>query len=85
MPFLVTSGSITDFIRNTVLMALVSGVYYWRAKTEEKHLLSDPAYKEYAEWMDRNAPVPRLFNWVKRRIGWWDPEQGPAPEIQPAE
>jgi protein-S-isoprenylcysteine O-methyltransferase Ste14 len=85
MPFLVTSGSVTDFVRNTVLMAAVSGVYYWRAKTEEKHLLSDPAYKEYAEWMDRNAPIPRLLNWTKRRIGWWTPDQGRVPDIQPAE
>ncbi|MEH6660271.1 MAG: isoprenylcysteine carboxylmethyltransferase family protein [Parasphingorhabdus sp.] len=85
MPFLVTSGSFTDFVRNTVLIAAVSGVYYWRAKTEEKHLLSDPAYKEYAEWMDRNAPIPRAVNWIKRRIGWWTPDKGHAPEIQPAE
>ncbi len=85
MPFLVTSGSLTDFVRNTVLMALVSGVYYWRAKTEEKHLLSDPAYKDYAEWMDRNAPIPRVLNRIKRRIGWWTPDQGKAPGIQPAE
>ncbi|VWX59883.1 methyltransferase family protein [Sphingorhabdus sp. 109] len=85
MPFLVTSGSITDLVRNTVLIAAVSLVYYWRAKTEEKHLLSDPAYKEYAEWMDRNAPVPRLLNRIKRRIGWWPPERGDRPEFQPAE
>ena len=31
-------------MRNTILLAAVSGVYYWRAKTEEKHLLGDPAY-----------------------------------------
>lgn len=85
MPFLVTSGSITDLVRNTVLIAAVSLVYYWRAKTEEKHLLSDPAYKEYAEWMDRNAPVPLLLNRIKRRIGWWPPERGDRPEFQPAE
>ena len=85
MPFLVTSGSFTDFVRNTALMALVSGVYYWRAKTEEKHLLGDPAYKDYAEWMDRNAPIPRALNWIKRRIGWWTPDQGKTPGVQPAE
>lgn len=85
MPFLVTSGSITDFVRNTVLIAAVSGVYYWRAKTEEKHLLSDPAYKEYAEWMDRNAPVPRLLNRIKRRVGWWPSDRQEEPGIQPAE
>jgi hypothetical protein len=30
--------------------------------------------------MDRNAPVPRLFNAVKRRTGWW-----PAPAAPPAD
>ena len=85
MPFLVTSGSFADSVRNTALMAIVSGVYYWRAKTEEKHLLSDPVYKEYAEWMDRNAPIPRAVNWAKRRIGWWPAERDREPEIQPAE
>ena len=85
MPFLVTSGTVTDCVRNTALMALVSGVYYWRAKTEEKHLLADPAYKDYAEWMDRNAPLPRLLNWTKRRIGWWGPDRDRASGIQPAE
>jgi len=85
LPFLTMGGNYVDMIRNAVLMACVSGVYYWRAKTEEKHLLADPAYKDYAEWMDRNAPIPRLVNWAKRRIGWWTPEQGKEPEIQPAE
>lgn len=85
MPFLTVAGNYVDMIRNGVLMAAVSGVYYWRAKTEEKHLLSDPAYKEYAEWMDRNAPIPRLINWGKRKIGWWTPEQGCQLDTQPAE
>ncbi len=61
MPFLVTTGSITDMIRNSAILMLVSGIYYWRAKTEEKHLGADPAYAEYAEWMQRNAMVPRSF------------------------
>ncbi|MEP3224867.1 MAG: isoprenylcysteine carboxylmethyltransferase family protein [Parasphingorhabdus sp.] len=85
MPFLATSGSPSDMIRNSVIMVAVSGVYYWRAKTEEKHLLSDPAYKEYAEWMDRNAPIPKAVNWLKVKVGWWPPAEPPAPEIQPAE
>lgn len=85
MPFLATSGSVSDMVRNTVIIAAVSGVYYWRAKTEEKHLLSDPAYKEYAEWMDRNAPIPRAINWAKVKIGWWPKADKAEPEIQPAE
>jgi len=69
MPFLVTSGSTGDMIRNTAILAAVSGVYYWRARTEEKHLLADPDYKEYAEWMDRNAAIPRFFQRIKGFAG----------------
>jgi protein-S-isoprenylcysteine O-methyltransferase Ste14 len=64
LPFLATTGSLVDAVRNTVILALVSGVYYWRAKTEEKHLSADPAYREYAAWMDRRGPVPRFLRWL---------------------
>jgi len=69
LPFLVTSGSIADMARNTALLALVSAVYYWRAKTEEKHLMADPAYADYTAWMDRNAPITRGFNRLRRLLG----------------
>jgi hypothetical protein len=69
LPFLVTSGSIADMARNTALLALVSAVYYWRAKTEEKHLMADPAYAAYAAWMDRNAPITRGFNRLRALLG----------------
>ena len=69
MPFLVTSGSKIDMIRNTVLIAIVSGIYYWRAKTEEKHLMADPDYQVYSAWMDRNAPIPRFFAYAKTLAG----------------
>lgn len=69
MPFLVTSGSIGDMVRNTFLLAVISGVYYWRARTEEKHLLADPDYKAYAEWMDRNAVIPKFFQFLKSFAG----------------
>ncbi len=61
LPFLVTSGGWVEGARNTALLALVSSVYYWRAKTEEKHLLADPAYQAYWTWAQKNALVPRLF------------------------
>lgn len=64
MPFLVTNGSWVDAVRNTVLMGVVSGIYYWRARTEEKHLGMDPAYRDYSQWMARNGAVPRFFAWV---------------------
>ena len=56
-----------DAARATILMAVVSGIYYWRARTEERHLGMDPAYREYSEWMARNGPVPRFFTWVAGR------------------
>ncbi|HEX8527438.1 methyltransferase family protein [Allosphingosinicella sp.] len=77
MPFLSVTGSPVDMVRNTVLLGLVSAVYYWRAKTEEKHLMADPAYREYAAWMDRNGPIPRLVNRLRPRWG--------APAAVPAE
>jgi protein-S-isoprenylcysteine O-methyltransferase Ste14 len=61
---ILTTGSIVDAARATILMAVVSGVYYWRAKTEERHLKLDPDYVAYWEWMERNGPVPRFFRWM---------------------
>ncbi|MCU0729748.1 MAG: DUF1295 domain-containing protein [Sphingopyxis sp.] len=54
-------GSVATALRNTALLAAVSGIYYWRAKTEERHLLADPAYRAYWEWAQAHAPIPRLF------------------------
>jgi protein-S-isoprenylcysteine O-methyltransferase Ste14 len=68
MPFLALSGSTVDMIRNTVLLAMVSGVYFWRAKTEELHLSADPTYREYAAWMAKFGPITRRLtpaNWFK--------------------
>jgi len=64
LPFFATTGSYSDMTRNTALLAMVSGVYYWRAKTEERHLMADPAYRDYAAWMERNGPLPRLLAWL---------------------
>ena len=61
MPFLSVTGSVTDAARNSVILLVVTGVYYWRARTEERHLGMDLAYREYAQWMERNGPVPRLI------------------------
>ena len=64
LPFFVTSGSLVDSIRNTFFLGCVSAIYYWRARTEERHLRADPAYQEYDAWMTRNAPIPRFFQRV---------------------
>ncbi len=67
LPFFVTNGSTADALRNTAFLAIISGIYYWRAKTEEKHLLSDPAYRAYWEWMEANGPFPKLWQKITGR------------------
>lgn len=80
LPFLVTSHSLTDMVRNTVLLGLVSATYFWRAKTEEKHLLAEDAkYREYHAWMDRNAPITRGLKRLGERL------RPRGPQLQPAE
>jgi protein-S-isoprenylcysteine O-methyltransferase Ste14 len=72
LPFLVTSDSAVDMVRNTVFLACVSAIYYWRAKTEEAHLLGEDAkYREYHAWMQDNgaitAPLARLLSRARPR------------------
>ncbi|MGF7170682.1 isoprenylcysteine carboxyl methyltransferase (ICMT) family protein YpbQ [Sphingobium xanthum] len=83
LPFLVTSGSIEAGLRNGLLLAIVSGVYYWRALTEEAHLGEDPVYRDYAAWMERNARITRTLALLTGRrapsVG------GGTPPMEPAE
>ena len=60
LPFL-TTGDWTDGVRNCTILALVNAVYWWRAKTEERHLSADPVYVAYARWMAAHGPVTRLL------------------------
>ena len=64
VPFL-TQGSWVDAVRTTALMLTVAAIYYWRARTEERHLGLDPAYQEYSAWVERNGLVPRFFAWLR--------------------
>ena len=80
VPLLTTTGLWTDAFRNCCILAIINGVYYWRARTEERHLSADPAYVAYADWMARNATITRLFN----RIGGGG-RATPAPVVAPAE
>ncbi len=65
LPFLVTGGSVIEGVRNCVFLLAVNAIYYWRARTEEAHLLAEDAkYAEYHAWMERHglitAPLVRL-------------------------
>jgi protein-S-isoprenylcysteine O-methyltransferase Ste14 len=69
LPFFATTGSLVDAVRNTTLLAMVSAVYFWRAKTEERHLASEDAkYREYSAWMDQNGLITRSLNAALRRL-----------------
>lgn len=82
LPFLVTSGSSVDVIRNTVFLACVSGVYYWRARTEEAHLLGEDAkYREYHAWMQQHGLITARLARLTRRLR----PRGPVMQHHPAE
>ncbi len=68
LPFLVTSDSLVDAIRNTFFLGMVSAIYYWRARTEEAHLLGeDPKYREYHAWMQEHGLITsRMARFFKR-------------------
>lgn len=59
LPFMV-SDSVADSFKKTVLLLMLSGVYFLRARTEEKHLSLDPVYVEYAEWIKDFGLISRI-------------------------
>lgn len=82
LPFLVASGSPVDMVRNTFFLGCVSAIYFWRAKTEEAHLLGEDAkYREYHAWMEQNGLLTRPFAALARRLR----SRAPVPVQQPAE
>jgi protein-S-isoprenylcysteine O-methyltransferase Ste14 len=51
LPFIASTG-LGDAIRGCLMLALVGGIYFVRARTEERHLSRDPTYVAYALWMN---------------------------------
>lgn len=68
IPFIPGDGDWRTAARNCLLLACVSGIYYLRARTEERHLSRDPDYVAYARWVEENG----IFRWVRRVpfLGW---------------
>ncbi len=60
MPFMVNT-TITEALRHSALLLLLNGIYYVRAKTEERHLALDPVYRQYLEWIDAHGAL-RFLN-----------------------
>jgi len=72
LPFLVNSGSVVDAVRNTFFLGCISAIYYWRARTEEAHLLAeDPKYRQYHAWMAQRGlltrPIERALQSLRPR------------------
>ncbi|WBL33778.1 isoprenylcysteine carboxylmethyltransferase family protein [Sinirhodobacter sp. HNIBRBA609] len=55
IPFIPQDGSLLTALRNCALMAGVNLIYYARAITEERHLMKDPTYVAYADYIRRNG------------------------------
>jgi len=91
LPFLTTTHSWVDMIRDCTMLAGVNCVYYWRAKTEERHLCAEDAkYRAYCAWMLAHAPITsslsRLARWAAGGRLRLVQNPGPGPEVaRPAE
>lgn len=62
VPF-VSHISLADNLRACFMLAVLNGIYYVRAKTEERHLMADPAYRLYARWIEMNGLVASI-RWI---------------------
>ncbi|HEY5020228.1 MAG TPA: isoprenylcysteine carboxylmethyltransferase family protein [Steroidobacteraceae bacterium] len=51
IPFML-SVNLAQSLRGCVLLCMLNGIYYLRAKTEERHLSLDPIFQEYARWIE---------------------------------
>jgi protein-S-isoprenylcysteine O-methyltransferase Ste14 len=59
VPFVTEQGLAVGF-RHCCLLLLLNGVYFLRARTEERHLSWDPKYVAYAEWIDQHGALRGL-------------------------
>jgi protein-S-isoprenylcysteine O-methyltransferase Ste14 len=63
VPFIEPLGWRPALMHCAALVA-VNLLYFLRARTEERHLMNDPDYRAYAEWISKNglfAKIGRLF------------------------
>ncbi|WP_027800936.1 isoprenylcysteine carboxylmethyltransferase family protein [Paraburkholderia dilworthii] len=65
VPFIEPLGWRIALTHCTALIA-VNLLYFIRAGTEEKHLMNDPDYRAYAEWIARNG----MFAKLARALGY---------------
>jgi len=59
MPFM-AGVSLGQTVRSCLLLGMLNGIYYLRAKTEERHLSLDPVYRQYAQWVEQHGVLRGL-------------------------
>ena len=60
MPFIAGTGDWSMALRSTILLGGMNLIYFLRAKTEERHLSADPAYREYAQFIAEHGLLAKL-------------------------
>lgn len=72
VPFVATAGGWVAAVQASIMLLMVNGLYYLRAKTEERHLRRYPEYQEYYDWMNENALIDkrlkRVTGFVKTKL-----------------
>jgi len=81
LPFL-TAATPGQAAQASFLLACVTALYWLRARTEEWHLMEDPAYAAYAAWIARNGLIPRMIAPLRR---WRDGAGVLTPPSRPTE
>lgn len=77
VPFL-DSSSPGLSLRHCLMLGLLNGIYFLRAKTEERHLRQDPAYVAYAAWIERHgcfARIRRATREIAKNMAHWRPQR----------
>jgi protein-S-isoprenylcysteine O-methyltransferase Ste14 len=59
VPFVGALGWQVALAHCAALLA-VNGIYFMRAKTEERHLMRDPEYRAYAAWIAQHGLFARI-------------------------
>ena len=86
LPFMVTGGGWLEPLRNCIFLLAVNAIYFWRAKTEEAHLLAeDPKYREYHAWMEQHGLLTAPLSRWKRRVLGAGGRRDDDPQAFPAE
>ncbi len=68
LPFLSAAGTLQG-LENCLLLLGLNAIYFMRARTEEKHLMTDPRYQAYAAWIAEHGLFARARRALVRGLG----------------